>query len=103
MGVWTKVSKEARMPHVIIILLIHFLGPTFAIIALPGTSKRKYPRKKIPAPNPKIAFEKPKSLFICRAAYPIFTLSSTDIEKHRNRNGINLNVTFLVVERSSAS
>jgi hypothetical protein len=51
-------------------------APIFCRARLLGTSTRKYETKNRLAPNPNIAGVSPRSLFICRAAKPTFTLSS---------------------------
>jgi hypothetical protein len=62
-------------PQEIMILAIHVRAPNFFSNTLLGTSKKKYPIKKIPAPVAKAASLKDKSLSICSFAKPTFTLS----------------------------
>jgi hypothetical protein len=62
------------MPQVIMMRAIHIRAPNFFSSRLLGTSKRKYPTKKIPAPVAKAASLSDKSLSICSLAKPTFTL-----------------------------
>ncbi len=62
-------------PQVIITRAIHRRAPTLSRTMFDGTSNKKYPKKKIPAPKPKTADVRPRSLFIVSAAKPIFTRS----------------------------
>ena len=78
-------------------------APTRSMIRLLGTSKMKYPIKKIPAPNPYTAPENPRSSFICNAANPTFTRSRNAMMYSTNMNGIKRNVTFASVARPTAA
>ena len=62
-------------PQVTMIRAIHSRAPNRSSAKLLGTSKKKYPKKKIPAPQPNIVAVKPRSLFICSAAKPTLTRS----------------------------
>ena len=68
------ISPEA-MPQVIMMRASHHFALNRSAINAPGISQRKYPTKKIPAPNPKTSFENCRSAFIVRAAYPRLTRS----------------------------
>ena len=50
-------------------------APTRYMIRLLGTSKRKYPMKKMPAPRPYTVSLNLRSLSICSFANPTFTRS----------------------------
>jgi hypothetical protein len=62
-------------PQEIMILAIHTRAPNFFKSTLLGTSKKKYPIKKIPAPVAKAASLKPRSFSICSFAKPTLTRS----------------------------
>jgi hypothetical protein len=53
MGPCTKAMAPDTMPQVTMIRAIQTRAPVFSRITLLGTSNRKYPRKKMPAPHPK--------------------------------------------------
>ena len=71
----TKANDAAITPHEIMILAIHRRAPTLSKIKLDGTSNIKYPKKKVPTPNPNISPVRPNSLFMVSAANPTFTRS----------------------------
>src|SRR5438105_3714465 len=83
-GVWTKPHKITIIPQVNMMRKIHNRAPTFCKIRLLGTSKKKKLRKYKPDNNPNASAVNPKSAFILKAAYPIFTRS-----KNECRFGIN--------------
>ena len=62
-------------PQVTMIRAIQSRAPNLSSARLLGISKKKYPKKKIPAPHPNIVAVKPRSLFICSAAKPTLTRS----------------------------
>ncbi len=62
-------------PQVNMIRAIHLLAPTRSRNKLDGTSKKKYARKKMPAPKPKAEADRPRSLFMVSAAKPTLTRS----------------------------
>ena len=62
-------------PQTIAMRAIHSRAPTRASARLLGTSNRKYPRKKMPAPKPYTRLDKPSAEFICSAAKPTLTRS----------------------------
>ena len=68
------VAPENR-PQLNMIRAIHLRAPTRSRNRFDGTSKRKYARKKMPAPKPKVEADRPISLFIVRAAKPTLTRS----------------------------
>jgi hypothetical protein len=63
------------MPHVTMMRAIHRRAPTRSRMRLLGTSNRKYPMKKMPAPKPYTASEYARSAAICNLAKPMFTRS----------------------------
>ena len=72
---FTNIIHDEIIPHDIMILAIHIRAPYFFRSTLLGTSKKKYPIKKIPAPVAKAASLNERSLSICSFAKPTFTLS----------------------------
>ncbi len=60
-GVRTSASAQAATPQVSMMRAIHSRAPTRRRMRLLGTSKSTYPAKKMPAPRPNTAPEKPKS------------------------------------------
>lgn len=47
-----NIIRPETMPQVTMMRAIHTRAPTRCRMTLLGTSNRKYPRKKIPAPQP---------------------------------------------------
>src|SRR5207248_747064 len=68
-------AQADMTPQVIMILAIHMRAPNFFKSTLLGTSKKKYPIKKMPAPFAKAASLRDRSLSICSFAKPTFTRS----------------------------
>ena len=64
-------------PQVIMMRAIQRLAPNFCSARLLGTSTRKYETKNRLAAKPNIAGVSPRSLFICSAAKPTLTRSSS--------------------------
>jgi hypothetical protein len=64
----TKAEAAEKIPQVNMMRAIQRRAPTRSRITLLGTSKMKYPRKKMPAPKPKMKALNPRSLFIVSAA-----------------------------------
>ena len=62
-------------PQVNMIRAIHLRAPTRSRNRFDGTSKRKYARKKMPAPKPNADADRPRSLFIVSAAKLTLTRS----------------------------
>jgi hypothetical protein len=62
-------------PQEIMILAIHMRAPNFFSSTLLGTSKKKYPIKKIPAPVANAASLIERSFSICSFANPTLTRS----------------------------
>ena len=48
----TKTMQVEMMPQVIMMRAIQSRGPTFSMMRLLGTSKRRYPMKKMLVPRP---------------------------------------------------
>ena len=65
------------MPQVIMMRAIQRRAPTFCSARLLGTSTRKYEMKNRLAAKPNMAGVRPRSLFICNAAKPMLTRSSS--------------------------
>ncbi len=63
------------IPHVTMIRAIQTRAPKRFSAKLLGTSKRKYARKKMPAPYPNAVADSPRSSFMVSAAKPTFTRS----------------------------
>ena len=61
---------EEMTPHVVRMRAIQMRAPTRSMMRLLGTSKMKYPTKKIPAPNPNTAGSNFNASFNCSAAKP---------------------------------
>ncbi len=84
-----EISPQSRR-----ILAIQRFAPTRWRIRLLGTSNRKYPRKKMPAPTPYTCSLKPRSPLICNLANPTFTRSMKATKYSRNRKGMSLRATL---------
>jgi hypothetical protein len=67
-GPWTAAIPMATTPQVTMMRAIQTRAPTLWRIRLLGTSKRKYPMKKMPAPRPNALAERPMSAFMVSAA-----------------------------------
>ena len=89
-------------PQVIMIRAIHTRAPIRARMRLLGTSKRKYPRKKMPAPRPYTVSLKPSADFIWSCANPILIRSRYAATYKTNRYGIRRRDTFRIVTTSSS-
>ncbi len=70
-----KAVTITTIPQLTRIRAIQMRAPTFWRIRLLGSSKRRYPIKKIPERKPKTSLESPSALFISSAAKPKFTRS----------------------------
>ena len=70
----TKAIAPEHRPQVTITRAIQIRAPTLSRTMFEGTSNRKYPQKKMPAPKPNTAGEKPRSLFIVNEAKPDVSL-----------------------------
>src|SRR6478672_8178027 len=88
-------------PQVNMIRAIHLRAPTRSRNRFDGTSKRKYARKKMPAPKPKAESDSPRSLFMVSAAKLTFTRSRYATKKQTIRKGTSRAVTFAIVRCSS--
>src|SRR6185295_1911564 len=88
-------------PQVNMMRAIHLRAPTRSRNRFDGTSKRKYARKKMPAPKPKAESDSPRSLFMVSAAKLTFTRSRYATKKQIIRKGTSRAVTLAIVRCSS--
>jgi len=91
------------MPHVNMMRAIQTRAPNLLSARLLGTSKKKYPMKKIPAAPPNAAALSARSLLIAALAKPMFTRSRIAMKRQTARIGTRRQVTLSRVRRSSAS
>ncbi len=70
-----KAVAPDTTPQLNMIRAIHLRAPTRSRNRFDGTSKKKYARKKTPAPNPKAEADSPRSLVMVTAPKPTLTRS----------------------------
>src|SRR5262249_52782972 len=87
-------------PQLIIIRAIHTRAPMRERIRLLGTSKKKYPMKKMPAPSPYTLSLNPSADFIWSCAKPMLIRSRYDATCSTHKNGIRRRYTFRTVAYS---
>src|SRR5882672_6267771 len=90
-------------PQLNMIRAIHLRAPTRSRNRFDGTSNRKYARKKMPDPKPNAEAERPRSLFMVRAAKLTLTRSRYATKKQTIRNGTRRADTFAMVRCSNGS
>ncbi|RPK44195.1 hypothetical protein EES40_15120 [Streptomyces sp. ADI93-02] len=74
-GLLTKAIAVATTPQLIMMRVSHTLAPNRSMSMLEGTSKRAYAMKKMPAPSPNAAADRPTSARSWSWAKPRLTRS----------------------------